>query len=52
MKSQVLNGLEQAKDTSYVHALQEVAAITYLIGTDRLFNGQILGCTFGSKNNN
>ncbi|MCM3742330.1 hypothetical protein M3210_19050 [Oceanobacillus luteolus] len=48
MKSQVLNiispfikyGLEEAKDTSYVHALQEIAAI---IGTDRLFNGRILG---------
>ncbi|MCM3413257.1 hypothetical protein [Metabacillus litoralis] len=40
LKSQVLNiiapfvkyGLEEAKDTSYIHALQEVAAITYLIG--------------------
>ncbi|MFB5934614.1 hypothetical protein ACE8FZ_15100 [Peribacillus frigoritolerans] len=40
LKSQVLNiiapfvkyGLEEAKDTSYVHALQEVAAMTYLIG--------------------
>ena len=40
LKSQVLNiiapfvkyGLEEAKDTSYAHALQEVAAMTYLIG--------------------
>lgn len=40
LKSQVLNiiapfviyGLEEAKDSSYVHALQEVAAMTYLIG--------------------
>lgn len=40
LKSQVLNitapfvkyGLEEAKNTSYVHALQEVAAMTYLIG--------------------
>ncbi|CAH0344134.1 hypothetical protein [Bacillus sp. CECT 9360] len=40
LKSQVLNiiapfvnyGLEEAENTSYAHALQEVAAMTYLIG--------------------